>query len=637
MIPGFFVFRAYPFLITFDRMRCLLVVFLVCYYLTSSGQENDCQCVAFDSIFREYRKAKDAANLALAEKISSNLAANKSPYCKAMGLNLLANVRINASEMKEGFRLNEKQKRLLDSIDCKPDHYLEYYLTRSYYHYLQDEYDSSIANSIKALRIAERTNALSRQITLRLGIASAFYRIGQPEKKMEYSRSIIPLIEKVEDESFRCQYYFNLFGAYYTYYQQRKEKALLDSADLFNRKSLRIALRTSNKRFLPYCYEGLEMVNRDQGGSPQRGLIYLDSALLYGKGSLNNAQTSELLINKANLLAKLGRKNQAIVLADSALVYSARHPQKSVYASHLLDVSELLSELGEYQRALSLYHQGDLISDSIKSTENARMVSELEEKYNKERNEKRIKELSQEGEIKGLQIRLLVVGVAAALIAIVLIVFAYRLSLLRQQRQAIESKYRLTQALINPHFLSNALVSIQRFMLENNSAQASSYLTKFSKLMRQLLEYSREELITIESEIELLKNYLDLQKLRLKDSFNYEIVVDQNLNTMQYSIPPMFVQPFVENAVEHGASKVNQGKILISVSKEKDRLRIVIEDNGPGITHQKDTTRQSLATSLICERIDLINKSAKLPIELSIGSAEQGSGTRIELLLPIYS
>lgn len=617
-------------------MRVVLCGLLICFFFSSQAQESQCACSSYDSIFKEYRKAKDAADIKLTEKISFELASNKAPYCRAMGLNLLANVRINGSDLKEGFQFNERQKQILDSLKCSADNYLEYFLTRSYYHYLQDEYDSSIANSIRALRIAERTNSLTRQITLRLGIASAFYRIGQPEKKMEYSRSIIPLIEGVEEESFQCQFYFNLFGAYYTYYQQKKDKWLLDSANLFNRKSLRIALRTSNKRFLPYCYEGLEMINREQGGLPQKGLTYLDSALYYGKGSLNNAQIAELLINKANLLGKLGRRVRAVALADSALIYSARHPQKSVYASHLLDVSELFGELGEYKRALDLYHQGDLISDSIKSTENARTVSELEEKYNKERNEKKIKELSQEQEISTLQIRLLIVGVVASLIVIVLVIFGYRLSLLRQQRQAIESKYRLSQALINPHFLSNALVSIQRFMLENNATQASTYLAKFSKLMRQLLEYSTKDLITIHDELELLRNYLDLQKLRFKDSFEYEIKIEDN-SIGEYNIAPMFIQPFVENAVEHGASKVEHGKVTISISKQADYLNLHIEDNGPGLAEQKNKEHQSLATTLIRERIALLNKSAKEPIILTIKNRSTESGTEVEMRFPIYS
>ncbi len=601
------------------------------------SQQQPCECSSYEESFKKYRAAKDAGENKEAEAIALALAQEGTPLCRVLGLNLLANVSINASNMEEANTRLQQQKALLDSAACADEHYLEYFLTKSYYHYSQDEYDSSIANSLKALKLAEQTNALTRQITLRLGIGSAFYRTGQTEKKMEYARSIIPLIEKIDDPSFKCQYYFNLFGAYYTYYTNTKrDKIYLDSADLYNNKALKIARATNNKRFLPYCYEALEIVNNERNGSPQKGLMYIDSAIYFGRGSINNAQLSELLLNKAELYASLNQKKEAKLFADSALYFSAQHPQKSVYASHLLDASELFSKLGDHQKSLRLYKEGDVILDSLKSVTNTRTVHELEEKYNKEKNEKTITQLSQEKQIDELQIRILIFGVIIALVAIALIVFVYRLSSLKQKQQIIESKYRLNQALINPHFLSNALVSIQRFILENNAGVASGYLTKFSRLMRQLLEFSRQERISVEEEIDLLRNYLDLQKLRLKDAFNYTITVDEQLAIQDSFISPMFIQPFVENAIEHGVSGVDMGKIQIDFTRQNNSLCVTIEDNGKGLSRQHKKDHQSMSTAIIQERIDLLNKTNKEKISLSIGDVSTGNGTLVQLVLPIY-
>jgi hypothetical protein len=601
------------------------------------SQQQSCECSTYEETFKKYRAAKDAGKNKEAEAIALALAQEPNPLCRILGLNLLANVSINASNLEEANIRIQQQKALLDSAACADEHYLEYFLTKSYYHYSQDEYDSSIANSLKALKLAEQANALTRQITLRLGIGSAFYRTGQTEKKMEYARSIIPLIEKVDDPSFKCQYYFNLFGAYYTYYANTKrDKIYLDSADLYNNKALKIARATNNKRFLPYCYEALEIVNSERKGSPQRGLMYIDSAIYFGRGSINNAQLSELLLNKAELYATLNQKKEATLFADSALYFSAQHPQKSVYASHLLDASELFSKLGNHQKSLRLYKEGDVILDSLKSVTNTRTVHELEEKYNKEKNEKTITQLSQEKQINQLQIRILIFGVIIALVAIVLVVFVYRLSSLKQQQQIIESKYRLNQALINPHFLSNALVSIQRFILENNAGVASGYLTKFSRLMRQLLEFSRQERISIEEEIDLLRNYLDLQKLRLKDTFNYTISVDEQLAIQESSISPMFIQPFVENAIEHGVNGVDMGKILIDFIRQNNSLCVTIQDNGKGISQQHKKEHQSMSTAIIQDRIDLLNRTNKEKISLTLGDVSTGTGTLVKLVLPIY-
>jgi LytS/YehU family sensor histidine kinase len=190
---------------------------------------------------------------------------------------------------------------------------------------------------------------------------------------------------------------------------------------------------------------------------------------------------------------------------------------------------------------------------------------------------------------------------------------------------------------LDPHFLSNALVSIQRFMMDNNTAQASTYLTKFSRLMRQLLEYSREELITIEEEIDLLRNYLDIQKLRLKDKFEYEIRIDKSLSISECRIQPMFAQPFVENAIEHGVSGMENGKIEIAFSALGDELVLEIRDNGKGIVPGSLMEQASLSTKIIRERIALLNKANKKPIQLDIGNLASGSGTRVQLILPIYS
>jgi len=152
-----------------------------------------------------------------------------------------------------------------------------------------------------------------------------------------------------------------------------------------------------------------------------------------------------------------------------------------------------------------------------------------------------------------------------------------------------------------------------------------------------LLEYSREEFITIEEEIDLLRNYLDIQKLRLKDKFEYEINVDSRLAISDSRIPPMFAQPFVENAIEHGIGNRENGKIVISFSEQDNQLLLEIQDDGAGISETSPGDHKSLSTIIIKERIALLNKSGKKPIQLQIGNVPGASGTRVAITLPIYS
>lgn len=618
-------------------MRFGLLIFLVILAFSQASGQSICQCDKYEQVLRQFRSARDAGDLTEAERISSELIKDTSPFCHILGINLLSNAKLAESQMESTIALIQKQKRLLDSLACDQNQYLEYYLTKSSFHYAVDEYDSSIANSLKALKIAEETHNVSRQITLRLGIGSAFYRTGQPEKKMEYARSIIPLIDQIGDSSYSCQYYFNLFGAYYTYYKANRDKSYyLDSAALYNSKALIIARKTKNRRFLPYCFEALEIINHENNGSPIVGLKYLDSALYYGRTAMSNGQISELLLNKANLLKQIRRYQLAVAYADSALYFSSQNPQKSVYASHLEDASILFGDMGDYQKALSLHREADQILDSIKSITNAKVVRELEEKYHQEKNERKIEQLSKESEINQLQIKVLIFGVLLALIAIILIIFIYRLTLLKQRKSAIESKYRLNQALINPHFLSNALVSIQRFMVENNAAEASNYLTRFSRLMRQLLESAYLDVISLEEEVELIKNYLSIQKLRFKDSFDFEIHLSDSVLNEEILIAPMFVQPFVENAVEHGINGMDNGRIDIYFELMEDRLSIIIMDNGKGINESDLGQQKSLSTTILKERVELLNKTSKQKIYMNIDKGNDRRGVKVTLLLPIH-
>ncbi len=186
--------------------------------------------------------------------------------------------------------------------------------------------------------------------------------------------------------------------------------------------------------------------------------------------------------------------------------------------------------------------------------------------------------------------------------------------------------------------MSNALVSIQRFLFETNAQQAGDYLARFSRLMRQFLEYSRKDTITMEDEIEVLRNYMDIQKLSFANGFEYEILIDDALDVSADKIPPMFAQPFVENALEHGIKGMTNGKLLIEFKKSGNFLALTVRDNGKGISSEESKSgRVSLATTIIQERITLLNRSSKEKISMNMVKPSDGQGTEVNILLPIYS
>ncbi|MEQ9007678.1 MAG: histidine kinase, partial [Ekhidna sp.] len=212
---------------------------------------------------------------------------------------------------------------------------------------------------------------------------------------------------------------------------------------------------------------------------------------------------------------------------------------------------------------------------------------------------------------------------------------------IRAKHQHSELEHRFLRFQLNPHFIFNALASIQNYMLKNNSKDAGIYLAKFSKLMRQILENSRQEFIPIAEEVIMLENYLDVHQLNTIKPFTYEINIDENIDQESVCIPPMFIQPFVENAIEHGISKTTRkGEIGVSIRKEDDSIHITIRDNGIGINATTKTPEhKSLASKIIQERIAVFNKSLKNKIQIQLEEVVENNevmGTLVRLKLPYH-
>ena len=152
---------------------------------------------------------------------------------------------------------------------------------------------------------------------------------------------------------------------------------------------------------------------------------------------------------------------------------------------------------------------------------------------------------------------------------------------LQQQKSVLEMQ--ILRAQMNPHFIFNSLNSINRFILQNNKSQASEYLTKFSRLVRLILQNSQASLISLESELESLKLYLELEALRFNYHFTYRITVPKELDIEVLKVPPLIIQPYAENAIWHGLmQKEEKGQLDIEITMENDHLCYKIADDGIG-------------------------------------------------------
>ncbi|MFI5130188.1 MAG: two-component regulator propeller domain-containing protein [Chitinophagales bacterium] len=208
------------------------------------------------------------------------------------------------------------------------------------------------------------------------------------------------------------------------------------------------------------------------------------------------------------------------------------------------------------------------------------------------------------------------------------------------QQQTTELEMQALRAQMNPHFIFNCLSSINRFILKNESETASDYLTKFSRLIRMVLNNSQNPLITLEDELEMLRLYLDLEKLRFKDSFGYAIRYN-DLDLASIYIPPLLLQPFAENAIWHGLMN-KEGKGLLDISLESDNgtLSCYITDNGIGrkqaetLKSKSAEKQKSMGMRITAERLALLNKDDEQTIfyiEDLVDTEGRAAGTKVTL------
>jgi sensor histidine kinase YesM len=184
------------------------------------------------------------------------------------------------------------------------------------------------------------------------------------------------------------------------------------------------------------------------------------------------------------------------------------------------------------------------------------------------------------------------------------------------QLKASELEMQALRAQMNPHFIFNCLSSINRFILKSETEAASDYLTKFSRLIRMVLTNSNKPFISLEDELDMLRLYLDMERLRFKDSFDYSIRFTNSIEGSNVFVPPLLLQPFVENAIWHGLMhKEGQGHIEIELSADKRILTCIISDNGIGrskasMFKSKSAEKQkSVGLRITTERLALLNKN----------------------------
>ncbi|TXD49870.1 tetratricopeptide repeat protein [Polaribacter sp. IC073] len=312
----------------------------------------------------------------------------------------------------------------------------------------------------------------------------------------------------------------------------------------------------------------------------------------------------------------------------------------------------LYDKLKDYKKAYTYYKKAKLEDAKILNERNLLYVSELITKYDKERSENQIRYLAKKNEIAQLQItrnRNIWIMALSIFALVAVVVFSIdKQKGLRNEKKILSLKQDALRSQMNPHFMFNALNSIKLYIIENNQKKATAYLNKFSKLMRKILEASAIQETTLSEEIETMKLYMSIENIRFSNEIDFTIKTDASLNLASIKIPPLVLQPFLENSLWHGlSSKKDDKKITIVINKTSSNyIQIDISDNGIGrkaaakIKAEKTINRKSIGINLTKDRLTNFAKNLKNDFSIIYKDLEDENenslGTKVVITLPLF-
>ena len=313
---------------------------------------------------------------------------------------------------------------------------------------------------------------------------------------------------------------------------------------------------------------------------------------------------------------------------------------------------------GNNKLALEYYENYKQLNDSLKGEDSKLKIEEIETRYEVDKKDQEITLLQKEQEIAAIKLaqeqeesrnqRILIILVSGIIILFIGIIVLRLKARQKSKIQALETRglkveTKMLRSQMNPHFIFNSLNSIQSFISDNDTLDAERYMSKFAKLMRLILDNSRKSFISIENEVTTLNHYLELEQLRFDHRFSFEVSIS-NIDDEFTLIPPMLVQPYVENAILHGVGGIQSGHISIVYKQTDKKIVCTIDDNGIGrkkageIKKQNKPTRESLGIKVTEERISLLQADFKTPFSTQIidkvDNQQNSLGTTVIIEMP---
>jgi len=517
----------------------------------------------------------------------------------------LWNIDLDAAEAKANYMLSYSKKHNFKRGEAQG-----YSALAGVYSY-KGEQGKSIAYYIKAARMFEKVDNQTLLAIINLNIAQGLLIQEEYDEATLYAQKALSFFVKTNREK-SLPYTYSVLGGIYIATQKAHDKI----TNVLN-KGLEIVVK--RKDTLNICVilnlQSVADLNNNKNLDENVARLNRVLRLIKIKQSDNYFIIGESYHNLGKAYWKIGHLNKALIYNDSALIaYNSLKFKLGLKQTYEMRKNILASQ-GNYKESLEAYTNFLIYKDSIFQKQRTNQIARIKTEFETDhiRAEKEKAEAQVElAEAVSKQNRnlfygfLLLIGLAgmaslfffgrvkarkrAELVTIELRETQKRLALEKQYR---DSELKALKAQMNPHFIFNALNSIQEYIILNQKNLAGNYLGKFADLMRKYLHHSDAGFIAIQEEIESLEMYLELEALRFEDTLTYTVAIDESINNDAIKIPTMLVQPYVENALKHGLlHRKENRKLEVTFTQEQgDAILCVIEDNGVGrklLNYDKD-------------------------------------------------
>jgi tetratricopeptide (TPR) repeat protein len=515
--------------------------------------------------------------------------------------------------------------------------------------YLQTgDYERAIDHYNRAFEAAKELNLKLQMAAILLNIGNTFAATEQPLRAMSYYKESNILFNDVNNYPGIKSTYLNI-GVMFDRINEP------DSSLAYYQKAVDLSDALDDLIFKAQTYNFLGNQHRSMGNF-EVAIPIINKALEFAKTLNLPKEVAIATRNLATLYFDTDNFDLSEQYALESLELFKKQANLVEISNKLLTLSMIKENQNRHDLALEYYKEYSALKDSLTNASRMEQITAMQEQLNlaikeQEIENKNLQLAQQELVVNRTRERFAYLVILAILVVVILLSWFswYRLNQSRQkllmEQKYIETEHRLLRSQMNPHFMFNALNSIQLFISEKDSKQAEMYLSKFAHLMRYYLDSSFTSNVLLKEEVDGLRLNIELEQLRMNNSFSYQIELSEDLEPEMTEIPPMLAQPFVENAVKHGLRTVEQNGFLLVrfESAINNSIKCIIEDNGIGREAASRLKRTgnghaSRGIDITTSRLKNIWKDDYTDDYLNITDLTdtQGnpSGTRVEILFP---